>query len=554
MAPSSLNGFPVQEVDASAQGEGLLEAAVHTGELVIVGLVAGWLLAHLARRLRVHWGWPLLAAALLLLVVPVGSDAMRLLGSAVLGAAWARHRHARGVVGASPASPAPPPIGPAAVAALLCRLAIRRRRIGRSEGLRNGRLLVGYDRRAAPVEIELHGASGGRHALVLGAAGSGKSVTMTRIAVKAIVRGLPVVIVDPKDDPELRAQAIGTAASAGRRVIEFSPEGPACFNPLGSGSEGEIADKALAGETFTEPHYLRQAQRYIGHAVRALRATGDEVSLPRLAERLDPERLCALLRELPPERGAAGLAYVASLSARQRAELAGVRDRIALIAESDVGRWLDPRACAGSSFDLLSALRRRDVVLFRLRSDERPLLMQMLGGAIVLDLQAAAAALQAAPIPSLVVIDEFAALGARAIGGLFGRARGAGMSLVLGTQELTDLEVDGSSALRRQVTGNLTTLIAHRQANPESAEWVSRYAGEALDAVAGAGRRPAARRALAPDELRSLDVGCAAVIATAKRRGRTRLQARVARMLREPPSAPPISVSSSRRGRRAKPA
>jgi len=35
-----------------------------------------------------------------------------------------------------------------------------------------------------------------------------------------------------------------------------------------TGSETEIADKALSGETFTEPHYLRQAQRYLGHAVR----------------------------------------------------------------------------------------------------------------------------------------------------------------------------------------------------------------------------------------------------------------------------------------------
>ncbi len=36
------------------------------------------------------------------------------------------------------------------------------------------------------------------------------------------------------------------------------------YNPYASGSDSEIADKALAGERFTEPHYLRQAQRFLG--------------------------------------------------------------------------------------------------------------------------------------------------------------------------------------------------------------------------------------------------------------------------------------------------
>jgi hypothetical protein len=40
------------------------------------------------------------------------------------------------------------------------------------------------------------------------------------------------------------------------------------------GTDTELADKVLAGETYTEPHYLRQAQRYLGHAVRVLTASG----------------------------------------------------------------------------------------------------------------------------------------------------------------------------------------------------------------------------------------------------------------------------------------
>ena len=97
-------------------------------------------------------------------------------------------------------------------------------------------------------------------------------------------------------------------------------------------------------------------------------------------------------------------------------------------------------------FDLPGALRERAVVYFGLRADQRPLLAQMLGAAIVQDLQSAIAALQSAPIPSLVAIDEFSALGAEHVARLFGRARSAGISLLLGTQELSDLRLPGPRA------------------------------------------------------------------------------------------------------------
>jgi type IV secretory pathway TraG/TraD family ATPase VirD4 len=397
---------------------------------------------------------------------------------------------------------------------LLVRAARRRQRIRARSWFDGEKLLVGYDARLRPVEIQLLSDSGGRHFLVLGAAGSGKTVTMTWIAVRAIERGLPVVVIDPKDDPDLRRQLCRAARAAGRRLIEWTPEGPSVFNPLAQGQDGEVADKALAGETFTEPHYMRQAQRYIGHAVRMLRSAGGETSIAALAEQLVPERLEVLLRSLPrSEATTATEAYLDALTQRQRSDLSGVRDRLAIVAESDVGRWLNPATPDAPRFDLLSALRSRAVVLFRLRSDQRPMLMRMVGAAIFLDLQTTMAALQASPLRSVAVIDEFAALSAGQVGGLFGRARGAGMSLVLGTQELADLELAGGPGLRKQVTGNITGLIAHRQVDHDSAEWVSRFSGiEAL-------------------ELRALAQGCAAVVGHAGHGRRTRLDARLARML-----------------------
>jgi type IV secretory pathway TraG/TraD family ATPase VirD4 len=150
---------------------------------------------------------------------------------------------------------------------------------------------------------------------------------------------------------------------------------------------------------------------------------------------------------------------------------------MAILIESDVGRWLDPDTPGTGRFDLLEAVRTRAVVYFDLDADRRPLLTQMLGAAIVQDLQGTVAALQGCPVPTLVVIDEFSAIAAEHVVRLFGRARSAGFSIVLSTQELADLRLPGREQLLERVMGNLSVLVAHRQVVPASAELVGSLAG-----------------------------------------------------------------------------
>jgi len=251
--------------------------------------------------------------------------------------------------------------------------------------------------------------------------------------------------------------------------------------------------------------------------VRALRAARVEVSLGSLVESLDPDGLERLAQSLPERHADPTHAYLDSLTPRQRVDLAGVRDRMAILSESDVGRWLDPATPGARHFDLLGAVRARAVVYFNLDADSRPLLSQMLGAAIVQDLQSAVATLQGDPVPSVAVIDEFSALSVEHVVRLFGRARSAGMSLILGTQELADLRLPGRERLLQQVMGNLTTLIAHRQVLPESATLIAGLAGtrgawrSSLRSDGSVTRTRAREALLGADDLMSLAAGWAAV-------------------------------------------
>jgi conjugal transfer pilus assembly protein TraD len=387
-------------------------------------------------------------------------------------------------------------------------------------------LAVGRDQRGRTVHIPI-GTTSGRHALVVGATGSGKTVTQAFIAGQLIRAGHGAVVIDPKGDRLLHDELEYAARKARRALRVWTPEGPAVYNPFAHGTDTELADKVLAGETYTEPHYLRQAQRYIGHAVRTLRGTRRSVNVMTLSEVMVPDLLERCARSLPTEEEAKRVHdYVDSLSAEQRRGLAGTRDRLAILAESDVSDYLYRREPTRHNIDLLAAVRRRDVVLFRLDADRRPLLASMLAAAIVQDLLTIAAELQHQPVPTLVLVDEFSAVAPGGVVRLFGRGRSAGLSLLLGTQELADLRPPDNPTLADQVLGNVTTLIAHRQMVPASAETLAGVMGtrgawtstERTDNFLGAtsptgdGTRTRTREfVIHPDTIKRLPTGTAAV-------------------------------------------
>jgi Type IV secretion-system coupling protein DNA-binding domain len=530
----------------------LANTAVHVGE----GFALGLLVAPIVRARHLHWSWPAAATALVISVRgPLGPLAPTLATAAltvtVRNRRWHREDLEAGADLAEAARQRHTPLD--SLRAALRRLgevdlsalsALRRLRpnaleiathagvdireeapwwrlmvAGRSARPVSGELIVGVDRGSRPISIPLRDGSGGVHTLVVGATGSGKTVTQTAIAVAAAQRDMAVIVVDPKEDSYMRSELERAARIAGRPFVEWTPEGPSVYNPFAHGAPTEIVDRALAGERYTEPHYLRQAQRYLGHAVRTLRHCEREVSLAELVRQLDPGELEVLARSLPESRSREVCDYLGSLNPRQLTDLSGVRDRLAIMAESDIGPWLDPRTEGAPVFELPGALRERAVLYFGLRADQRPLLAQMLGAAIVQDLQSAIAGLQSAPIPSLVAIDEFSALGAEHVARLFGRARSAGMSLLLGTQEFSDLRIPGQERLLEQILGNLSTLIAHRQVVPDSAELVARLAGTRgawSTSINSSGQRTRTRVReflFHPHYLTEMPRGCAAVLA-----------------------------------------
>lgn len=490
---------------------GATHAALELTAAMVVGGVAGLVLP----RVGVRWTWPPVLAPVVagvwLLDPRAGAlgAAFCLTATAIGWKASANERRAGGDLAARAAT-RPGPFS--AVRGLLAG------RLGR-RALTDKGLLVGRDERNAPVRVPI--GSRVSHTLVLGATGTGKTVTQSWILGRAIDAGHAVVCVDPKGDPLMLSELLAAAKRNGRELRLWTPEGPLSYNPFAHGSESELADKALASETYTEPHYLRQAQRYLAFAVRTIRGSGGPVSLAALVAALDPDGLDELSRPLPDDQGALVQAYLDSLTAEQKRGLAGTRDRLAILAESELGVWLGELP---DGIDLGRELSAGNVVYFRLEADRWPLLAEMLAGAIVQDLVTLAARHQRDPARAVVCIDEFSAIAPDQVVRLFGRARSAGMSLLLGTQELADLQSAEHPGLLEQALANTATIVAHRQRVPDSAELIARVAGtrgawthtqrtQGIGLTREAGTRTRAREFhVHPDDLKTLRAGEAVVI------------------------------------------
>jgi hypothetical protein len=411
---------------------------------------------------------------------------------------------------------------------LVRRRRTRRKRLSRAE------LAIGLTSRRTVCRIPF-GSDRGVHGIVPGATGSGKTVTQAAIAQAYVLAGMGALVVDPKGDPFLRDVLQEVARHAGRRFIEWTPRGPTVYNPFARGGPTEITDKALAGHRWGDEYYRSITQRLLLKVLMTMQRAGEWPPTPKaIARCMDPDRLDELADRAGGEVADEVSAYVDSLSARQRADLAGGRDRMAVLVEGESAPWIDPGFGAGPSLDPGELLAAGDVGLFQLESDRYPVASQLLGAALVIDLVSLTADLRGKRLPGLIVIDEFSAVAAQEVSRLFGRARDAGLSILLGTQSLADLRAarpdDPTDTLTEQVLSNIEYAIVHRVSDPVSAERLAEFAGTRPEwattrrisgapglAQVGEGTRTREREFhIHPDDFKGLRTGEAVVIQPTK--------------------------------------
>jgi hypothetical protein len=368
------------------------------------------------------------------------------------------------------------------------------------------------------------------HTLILGASGAGKSNTLLTIVGDHVARGRGAVVIDMKGSQAFARRLEAQARAAGRPFRRWTLDGPGYWNPLAHGNPSELKDRLISAERWTEPHYQRAAERYVQTVLQvwALARPDHPPTLSDVVGLMDHRRLTVMLRDIPRERAAQVQNYLASLTPDQLSAVRGLETRLAIIAESHAGAYLDPGG--PGTIDLQSAMQDREVVLFSLNSSRYGQLAAQVGALVAQDLNAAMGGRLehgGAVEPFMIAVDELSALGAEHVLNLVARGREALFPVVMATQELADIE-RVARGLADQLLGIPGIKIAHRQDLPESARMLAEVAGtervweqtyhtdrRALlpDRETGRGtRREVERYRVEPDTIKTLAPGEAVVI------------------------------------------
>ncbi len=454
------------------------------------------------------------------------------------------------------------------VGVALARPALARRALRHDASNRAETLALGPDPQGRPVTLQERQLAA--HGLIVGASGAGKSTTLLGILGEQIIRGRPVIALDLKGSPAFARRLQSAAAAVGRPVRIWTPDGPELWNPLAVGNATELKDKLIATERFTEPHYQRAAERYVQTAIQAMHADGRNADLPSVVALMDPRRLSVLARRLPPAMADRIQDYLGSLTRDQLSAVRGFGTRLALLSEGTAGPFLSGEPGRGP-IDLRRALAGEEVVVFSLNSGRYGQLAAQLGTLVIQDLVSATGhRLQSAtgghpPELATIAVDEFSAIGSDQVLGLLARGREAGVSVLLATQELSDLERAGRG-FRDQVLGLTALKIAHRQDVPGSARTFAEMAGseqvweetQTIPSWFGAGqrsrgtRRAVSRLVVHPDEIARLPTGEAVMLTKTPVSSVTRMRVNPAPRSAAPPRAaprrPPAPTRAPERG------
>jgi len=351
----------------------------------------------------------------------------------------------------------------------------------------DGQVLLGVDAETGKAAGVPHPTVGGiRHTFVVGATGSGKTTTATRLATAVLdgdgteeTQG-SLFVVDLKGDRSTIDTWRAVAAVRGRRFVVWTMSGATVYDPLAAGDVGQRTRKVMALSEWTEPYYEDLARQLLQLTLRTLTEAGDRPTLSRLHAVLTPDGLQQLHRRATGPAGAqlAAEAKPGAMSKGKLEALESLRTKLALLTQAEHGEQLDPDVAPGREvLDIAASMDAGDVVVVSLNEMEYGSIAGHLAEVVVTDVAAAAGGRFGRQVrPAMCWVDEFSAMKPGQLRSLLQRARGAGLAVMLSTQDVSDLDRDDPQ-FRGAVASNVTNVVLHRVQYPESAEWCAKLVG-----------------------------------------------------------------------------
>lgn len=349
------------------------------------------------------------------------------------------------------------------------------------------------------------------HGLFVGVTRSGKSVLLKSIASQAIRKGWGLLVIDFKPDADLY-QAVFTESLKTGRMNDFTffspnlaairdtkivfPSSSATYNPFLIGTQEEIVskvkraissfDKQSGGDKFWEDVQVDAIDACVG-------------SLMGMDKAFNWKDIWTLL--VKPEAQLHVMENTKNIQAREKLReihiffkknfekaqnyYLGTKISIGEYALSEISQYLnsyDP------NLNIYDAVHKKKIVHVALSSLLSEKTSSGVAKLLISDLNSiighVVTETKKLKTRFLVIIDEFSRCIFGGVEDLFAMAAGAGVTLLVGFQSLSDIEQKGGAPMRRRIMSNTQTKIFMMQTDTEAPQTLAEIAGKTYRAKA----------------------------------------------------------------------
>jgi len=325
----------------------------------------------------------------------------------------------------------------------------------------------------------IHIPDNAKHVFICGTTGSGKTVAISNFIKRTIDEDYPALIIDGKGDTGQGSilDIINTMNHENKKkvyVINLSdPESSDHYNPFKDASPTVAKDMIINMTDWSEEHYKLNAERYIQRTLQLLKIGNYELSFKRIIKCLNADKFALLSKTLLEGE------LITKSQHLDNIELAGTSGKIAqgsmarfsTIAESEIGGIF-----ASDGIDIAQALQEKAIILFILNPLTYPELSPAFGRLVLIDSKKAIGKLfdanktKAQPQKTFFIMDKINVYATTALTDLVNKSRSAGVTCVLATQSLSDLDFACGEAYKEQIIENCNNYIVMRQNSGVNAE------------------------------------------------------------------------------------
>lgn len=344
--------------------------------------------------------------------------------------------------------------------------------------------------------------------LIVGASGSGKTITLLSLMMNDIKNGMPVIVIDFKRSPEMASKLAAWTQEAGGNFYHFvngsrksydvkNSPGQSSYDPLLNGSATAKADMVLGMREYdTASAVYKAAMQQLLQVLFSMLKYADRSKAPsidwagggiaQVASAVTEGNIIELADacvNTPIQNQAEAIATQAKGKTQIRHAMEELQGQMRTIVASEYGRWLR-RDEGGRNIDLFELTKGKgNVILFSLNSDAEPDFARYVGAMILSDLTGVSAKRRNGKLTNQVnvYVDEFQAVPPTSVTSLLEKSRESRVAMTLAQQSFEQIiaasERNGEAYLL-SILDTCSNFIVHNGATEDSAERLSKILGK----------------------------------------------------------------------------